>query len=125
MSHRAWPNRRRSLLLSLLLMPALTAAQGSPLSSQIAIRLSELATEQRPAVRAQTIAALGVIDSFYTRRGFAPAWNEPAKAQALLAAVRESIEDGLIPRDYHVAALDSWQRTWASPMRPITSSGAW
>ena len=109
MPHRTWPNRRHSLLLSLLVIPALTAAQGSPLSplsSQIAMQLSELATEQRPTVRAQTIAALGVIDSFYTRRGFAPAWNEPAKAQALLAAVRESGEDGLTPRDYHFAALE-------------------
>lgn len=108
MSHRAWADRRRVLLL-LLMVPALTAAQGSPLSSQsaqIAMRLSELATEQRPTVRAQTIAALGVIDTFYARRGFAPAWNEPAKAQALLAAVGESGEDGLIPRDYHVTALE-------------------
>ena len=62
--HRAPPHRHSSLLLSLLiitpLIPVLLAAQGtpqSPLSAQIATRLSELATQQRPIVRAQTIAS--------------------------------------------------------------------
>ena len=97
--------RVASFLACLLLLPTFAAAQSSPLASAIATQLSELTTEQAPTIRDETIAAIEVIENFYTRRGFDPAWSDRARADALVAAIRDTPEDGLVPQDYHYDAL--------------------
>jgi murein L,D-transpeptidase YcbB/YkuD len=51
------------------------------------------------------LTAFDVIEPFYIRRGFEPAWNDSVRAQALIAIVRDSVDDGLTPDDYHFTSL--------------------
>lgn len=114
MSPVAGRNAVRALLLALSIGAAAgpIAAAAPPaaaiqpgLPAAIAAQITELATEKAPAIRDNALAAYVVIDNFYSRRSFEPAWTDTARAQALIAAVRDSVEDGLDPADYHYASL--------------------
>jgi murein L,D-transpeptidase YcbB/YkuD len=59
----------------------------------------------------ETIAARTLLPAVYESRGFQRAWSEPARADALLRAIRESERDGLDPGDYHLRALDEASRS--------------
>ena len=56
-----------------------------------------------------------VLPDFYEGRGFRPAWTGPATRADLLSALRASRDDGLDPRDYHLAAIDSLARLTPRP----------
>jgi L,D-transpeptidase YcbB len=102
------------MALSGVLAVAQAPAMG-PLPTALAGRLSELATEEAPRVREDSIAALEMIESFYTRRGFEPVWSDPARAQVLINAVRDSADDGLSPGDYHFSSLVRMANEVAQP----------
>jgi murein L,D-transpeptidase YcbB/YkuD len=85
------------------------------LPAAIASHITELATEPKPTIRGDALAAYVIIDNFYSRRGFAPAWTDPTRAQALISAVRDSVEDGLEPADYHYSSLVSLSQEVAQP----------
>src|SRR5690606_8744834 len=51
------------------------------------------------------IAAAPLIASFYERRRYIPVWTDRDRRAALRAAVADSATHGLLPRDYHEAAL--------------------
>jgi L,D-transpeptidase YcbB len=56
-----------------------------------------------------SIASSIVVPDFYERRAFQLAWVRQSSIEDLFRAIRESEEDGLDPRDYHLAALE-WLR---------------
>lgn len=85
--------------------PAAPVSAQDPLQAAIATRLSDLAAETAPRVRDQSIAAFSLIEQFYSRRNFEPVWNDTARAQVLVDAVRDSVDDGLSPGDYHFTQL--------------------
>jgi L,D-transpeptidase YcbB len=86
-------------------VPTAQLPDQGPMPTAIATLLSELATEETPNVREDSIAAFEMIESFYSRRGFEPVWSDSARAQALINAVRDSADDGLSPGDYHFTSL--------------------
>ena len=96
-------------------VPAARSSAQSPMQAAIASRLSEMATEEKPKVREDSIAAFAMIDSFYTRRGFEPAWSDTARAQVMINAVRDSADDGLSPGDYHLTSLVRMSNEVAQP----------
>lgn len=85
--------------------PPATASPPAGLPAAIAAQITQLATEKAPAIRGNALAAYVVIDDFYSRRAFEPAWADATRARALLDAIRDSVEDGLNPADYHHASL--------------------
>ena len=89
--------------------------QGSSMPAAIAAHITQLATEEAPAVRDSALAAYVLIENFYARRGFAPVWSDPARARALIDGVRDSAADGLVPADYHLDALVALSREIAQP----------
>ncbi|MGC4029616.1 MAG: L,D-transpeptidase family protein [Steroidobacteraceae bacterium] len=97
------------LLCAWLLAFSWPAAAQEPVAggvpAAIATRLSDLATAAQPRVEGQELAAFMVLRSFYTQRGFEPAWSDPARAQVLLGALRDSADEGLTPGDYHFTEL--------------------
>jgi murein L,D-transpeptidase YcbB/YkuD len=58
-----------------------------------------------------SIASVIVLPEFYERRTFRPAWTNPQAADDLLRAIRGSEEDGLDPKDYHLAAIERLRGT--------------
>jgi murein L,D-transpeptidase YcbB/YkuD len=67
-------------------------------------------------VEGEEVASRVVLPQFYARRRFRPAWSDPADVDALLGAVRESVDHGLDPADYHEAAL--------AALRPLEGADA-
>jgi len=79
----------------------------------------------KPAITTEAIAALikqdlekppvngfdlGALARFYGARNDAPAWTDKAKADAALAALAQSGDDGLDPETYHADALAAAHR---------------
>ena len=61
--------------------------------------------------RQEILCGASVIPMFYARREYAPAWmgrdGRFPQADSLIAAIRESSRDGLLPDDYHLARIES------------------
>jgi L,D-transpeptidase YcbB len=52
------------------------------------------------------IRSMVVLPGMYEKRGFQPLWTNPAAVDDMLRAIRESNRDGLVPADYHLAAIE-------------------
>lgn len=98
-------------------MAQAVAAQQPVAGAAVAIanRLSDLAAEESPALRGEALAAFAVIEQFYAARGFAPVWSDATRVQVLLDAVRDSVDDGLTPADYHFTQLVRMVNELAQP----------
>lgn len=107
-------------LLGLVFLAAVTGGEPAPpvqggLPAAIAEHITQLGTESAPAIRDSALAAYVIIENFYARRGFTPVWSEPARAKALIDAIRDSVEDGLVPADYHYNSLVQMSQEVAQP----------
>lgn len=104
-SPRVKLNRRLpcAAMLGLLSLPA--GAQPPAPAAAIEARLGTATPGQALALRGEQIAASRVLADFYARRDFAPAWTRTRDIDDLLRAIRDSIDDGLDPSDYHFSAL--------------------
>jgi murein L,D-transpeptidase YcbB/YkuD len=107
-------------LLGLLVLGVVAGSEPAPvrgtsLPAAIAAHITQLATEEAPAVRDSALAAYVIIENFYARRAFEPVWSDPARAKALIDGVRDSAADGLVPADYHLDALVALSREIAQP----------
>src|SRR5262245_45466786 len=54
-------------------------------------------------IRGLRVAWPGLIHQFYAQRGFRAAWDRPSVVNDLHRALRDSVEDGLDPKDYYTA----------------------
>ncbi len=82
--------------------------------------------------RREILCGSSVIPVFYERRGFTPAWSGRdarfSLADSLIAAIRESVREGLRPSDYHLAGIESLladsrrKRTEGEPYDPETGA---
>ncbi|GAB3786929.1 L,D-transpeptidase family protein [Dyella agri] len=112
--------RSRVWLIALCLLPLASRAQTpDPEAASIRSQVEQLAA---PAGTASTQA--GALTDFYRQRQFTPAWTKPATLDQLLAALADTVSDGLDPEDYGLsrlkamrAALDSGQASPAQRAR--------
>lgn len=56
-------------------------------------------------VQGVALQSVDLLPDFYAGRAYRPAWTAPGRVDALLSAVRASVEDGLTPRDYLLEPL--------------------
>ena len=68
-------------------------------------RISALSSAREPMVDGTPIAAVRGITELYERRGWQPAWTDPAMVRQLYDQVRRSVEHGLDPEDFHARQL--------------------
>ena len=61
------------------------------------------------------IAMQELIQAFYARRGFQPAWDNPRNAAELRRALADSAADGLEPADYELGLLERLARELKDP----------
>jgi len=93
----------------------LAAATELPLANQVSEQLWErvLVAGTPPQLRAagQLLRSGTLVTQFYTRRLFWPAWSHDGQLRphidSLLKTLREAEAEGLRPRDYHLARLES------------------
>ncbi len=103
----------RAGIVALLLGIALTAraaAAAEPLIEALRQRVETMRAVGDAQLGAGSAGARELVASLYERRGFAPLWADPQRAQALLAALAASTTHGLDPRDYHISELAASDR---------------
>jgi hypothetical protein len=77
------------------------------------LRIAQIRDGVPVEIGGETIASTMVLPDFYERRGFQPVWSDPRAREELITALNSSVDDGLDPLDYHVAAIE--ERMHASP----------
>ena len=74
--------------------------------SRCALRVEQLHEDKGRTVRGVRLLEPDAVSHFFQARNFAPAWQGAAPDQ-ILQAIRDVEQDGLVPRDYHLAAIES------------------
>jgi L,D-transpeptidase YcbB len=84
-----------------------TYAAGQPPAADNAIRLLVEQARQKPgfAIRGARLLEPEAVAKFFEARAFASAWKIPVDPAALVKAIRAVEDDGLMPDDYHLAAI--------------------
>ncbi len=104
------------LALLMLLLPAWNAmAQDAapPAASALQIRIEQLVPGGPLLTTAPRLTLDEAVAAFYRQRGFAPAWIEPGRVDALLGALYELTLDGLDPDDYRASQIAERQAALA------------
>ena len=91
---------RAVLIVPMMLFPLLVTAGPDP-----AAEVSALVRSQIVQLDGGAVEGVAELSRFYSLRGDAPAWDEPAGLERLAAALETLREDGLEPADYEVALL--------------------
>jgi murein L,D-transpeptidase YcbB/YkuD len=96
-------------------------AKPSPILEALRERVDRLRYEQANDARGARVVLAELVARFYEARGFEPVWQEPGRLDALVAAIDETIDDGLEPTDYHVEALRSYRLDlrMGTPLTPL------
>jgi murein L,D-transpeptidase YcbB/YkuD len=84
-----------------------SSAQPATVQDAIRSRVEEIRMAPARALRGTTLHLPQPVAAFFESRLFAPAWTIPSGAAQVIRAVREIEADGLTPRDYHLAAIES------------------
>lgn len=107
-----------SLLLALLVLPGSLPGQ-EPQPSPSVAELTDVLRNRLEAtfvvgdvtVAGRSLMAVRALSDFYDARDFQPAWTGDSASNEALNSLRGALdgapEDGLVPRDYHLATLDS------------------
>jgi len=100
------------------LAPAGARADGASDVEAMRSRVEAIRGGTTREVLDEIIAATTLLPAFYESRNFRRAWDDPARADALLRAIRDSERDGLDPSDYHRDALEA-----AARKKPVDELG--
>jgi murein L,D-transpeptidase YcbB/YkuD len=96
------------LCLLLWLIPlAPSAARDQAVQQAIAAAVQALRNDGALTVAGEPLASRIVLPALYEKHDDAPLWSNPRSIEQLLGAIRRSDEEGLIPADYHVVALQA------------------
>lgn len=102
---------RRGFAVLLLASACILPAEAQSLNEAIRERVEQLRDAGPAGPKLEGVSLTEGIARFYERRDFAPAWNDRARQEALIAALQGVTDDGLDPRDY---ALEQVQKGPAS-----------
>src|SRR5690606_1562715 len=96
-----------ALLVPGLALGQTTAAPRDPVAQALEERVERLQATGTLALAGGTVVRSDVLVELYRQGGFAPLWSDLGARADLLRALREVDADGLLPRDYHLAALEA------------------
>jgi len=88
-----------------LLATATATSNPGPIEEEIRHYVEQLAQYGTVRIGNEEITTSTLLPAFYERAGFQPAWSNAAKVEQLIAAIRASERDGLLPRDYHLGEI--------------------
>lgn len=96
---------RLSCIMAFALLCGVPARAQS--NNALEARIKALASQGGGVIAGESISAARMIETFYQRRGYRPAWTDPRNIAELRAAVENSSEDGLQPADFHATLLQT------------------
>lgn len=111
------PPRWLLLLLMLLLagvQPAL-ADGNDALVAALRQRVTELRTAGRLELQGVVLGREDILAEFYARRGYQPAWDDPARVAGLRTLIGRAAEHGLDPEDFFASRLQALVPAAAGP----------
>jgi L,D-transpeptidase YcbB len=79
------------------------------LSEAIRDRVDHLRYTRDHDVRGDRIILDEIVAQYYESQQFKPAWQDPARVDALIATIMDVVTDGLDPTDYHLDSLQSYR----------------
>ena len=100
---------RRFFAAMLIIFCAFTGvsyAQEAFSSQIIQSRMDHLGAYGSLKIDEADIRAIRILPMFYERRGFEPVWCDPGKLEELRQLITASVDDGLVPEDYHLTAIN-------------------
>jgi len=104
-----------ALYLLFWLFPlALSAAPGDTVQQAIATEVQALGNGDPVTVEGEPLASRIVLPALYKANNNNPLWSNPNAIDQLLTAIRTIDREGLVPADYHLAALEVLQQRIAS-----------
>jgi murein L,D-transpeptidase YcbB/YkuD len=89
------------------LVPSMAWADPATVQDALRMRVEEIRAHRSPVLRGATLYMPHEVATFLEGRLFAPPWTVPAASDQIRRAIVEIENDGLTPRDYHLAAIDS------------------
>jgi len=98
-----------SLTVAALLLATPAVAQEA-VTDILRVRVGSLKAGGGLTVQGVALQSVDLLPDFYAGRAYRPAWTAPGRMDALLSAVRASVEDGLTPRDYLLEPLERLAR---------------
>jgi murein L,D-transpeptidase YcbB/YkuD len=101
--------------MALLAPVTCIAAAEDSAALAIEAQVDALITSDAPDIHGARVAWPALIQEFYARRSFHPAWTSARIAQELQRALEDSRLDGLDPEDYHLPLLKQLAGEIASP----------
>lgn len=87
---------------------AQVTSEGNPITEHIQELLST--KNKTIEIAKRKVYAPKVLQSFYTRRLYAPVWNNEVGIQQLIVALHGALHEGLLPEDYHLQTILTLQR---------------
>ena len=105
------PNRYPLFLMAaIIVMLAPVARAADPKTVEIIrAEVEQIRYAKEYRVGPVFVTGADLIADFYEQRQFSPAWLRPAQVDGLIQAIDQIEADGLIPEDYHLAALRSYR----------------
>jgi hypothetical protein len=76
--------------------------QDELISGLIRTKVEQLRDSGNLIIGKAQISSIRVLPPLYTRRNFRPIWADGEKSEQLMIAVRDTLREGLDPRDYHL-----------------------
>jgi murein L,D-transpeptidase YcbB/YkuD len=101
-----------TLCLLLWLVP-LGSAGADPRQATITSAVRALSSGKPVSIGGEALASRIVLPALYAAHDNLPLWSNPAMVSQLLDAIRNSAGEGLMPDDYHLAALETLQQELA------------
>ena len=94
------------VLFTVCLAGAASSSQETSVSEVIRDRMDLLGSIGSLEIGEEGIRGTLILPMFYERREFEPVWNDPGRFQELRKLIIASADDGLVPEDYHLKAID-------------------
>jgi murein L,D-transpeptidase YcbB/YkuD len=101
------------------LAQATAPAPADSVAASIAGELGSLMSPEATSLQGVPIAMQELIQSFYARRAFRPAWGNAENAAELRRALADSAADGLDPADYELGLLTRLARELDGAATPV------
>jgi L,D-transpeptidase YcbB len=102
------------MLSVLMFVAGLAAPQAQPPSEPLRLRVEQLHEDKARSVRGVRLLEPDAVSHFFQIRNFTPAWQGAGPDQ-ILQAIRDVEQDGLVPGDYHLTAIESLRASPADP----------
>ena len=99
-------SNKACFIVFILLVPIyIMAGERIKIHDLIKANLEKLAIDKETKIGGEKIHSIEYITNLYTKNEYQPFWKEEAAVEDAIKGIVGSVEDGLLPQDYHLEAV--------------------